>query len=135
MLLVLLLLRRPHLSVLNYTHFIHSPRFHSVFVLLVLEDSKQRVVHQQVVKLLELLQRVLVVLAGTLRQDVHLKVGLGDLRLISLLITCRVLLSLALKSLLNKVTNSRSKIGQAFGRLKRCLRRTPTGQIVSAVSV
>ena len=78
-------------------------------------------VHQQVVKLLELLQRVLVVLAGTLRQDVHLKVGLGDLRLISLLITCCVLLSLALKSLLNKDTNSRSKLGQAIiGRLKRC---------------
>lgn len=57
-------------------------------------------VHQHLVHLLELLQRVLVVLTGALRQDVHLEVRVGDLLLVRLLVRGGVLLTLALERLI-----------------------------------
>lgn len=69
-------------------------------LVLVLEHLEQIVVHQKVVELLEFFQRVLIVLTGALRQDVHLEVGLSDLRLISLLVARRILLSLTLEGLI-----------------------------------
>ena len=72
-----------------------------MMLVLVLEHLEQIVVHQKVVELLEFFQRVLIVLTGALRQDVHLEVGLSDLRLISLLVARRILLSLTLEGLLH----------------------------------
>ena len=87
-------------------------------------------VHQQVVKLLELLQRVLVVLTGALRQDVHLEVSLCNFRLISLLVTCSILLAFALEGLLNKDNNNHSWSGQSFQ-----IENGVDNQILVAVSV
>ena len=70
-------------------------------LVLFFKDLQQGVVHKQVIQMLELLQRVLVVLASTLREDVHLEVGLGNLRLVGLLVARRILLSLALEGLLH----------------------------------
>lgn len=57
-------------------------------------------VHEDLVELLELLQRVLVVLTGTLRQDIHLKVGVSNFLLVVLLVRRSVLLTLTLEGLL-----------------------------------
>ena len=59
-------------------------------------------VHQCLIHLLEFLERVLVVLASTLCQDVHLEVRIGDLLLVRLLVSRRVLLTLTLEGLLHK---------------------------------
>ena len=67
---------------------------------LVVEGGKSWVFHQLLVQLLELLERVLVVLTGTLSQDVHLKVGVGHLLLIVFLVWSGELVTLSLKFLL-----------------------------------
>ena len=81
-------------------------------LVLVSEDLEQRVVHQHLVHLLELLQRVLVVLTGALRQDVHLEVRVGDLLLVRLLVRGGVLLTLALERLLHRESQ---KCGRSAG--------------------
>ena len=64
---------------------------------LVLVQALQKwVVHQDLVELLELLEGVLVVLAGSLGENIHLEVGIGDLLLVVLLVWGSVLLSLPL---------------------------------------
>lgn len=57
-------------------------------------------IHEDLIELLELLQRVLVVLTGTLRQDIHLKVGVSYFLLVVLLVGRSVLLTLTLEGLL-----------------------------------
>ena len=58
--------------------------------------------HELVVEFLELLERVLIVLTGTLRQDVHAEVSVSHFLLVRLLVGCTELVSLALKFLLKK---------------------------------
>ena len=69
-----------------------------VFVLV--KNGKEGMVHEDLVELLELFQRVLVVLTGTLRQDIHLEVGIGYFLLVVLLVRCSILLTLTLEGLL-----------------------------------
>ena len=68
--------------------------------LVLIENGKSRILHKLAVQLLELLQGVLVVLAGTFRQDIHPEVGISDLFLVVLLVGRRELVSLPLKFLL-----------------------------------
>ena len=78
-----------------------SPHSRSSSVRLVLvEDGQSRVLHQLPVKLLEFLQRVLVVLTGPLCEDIHAEVSLGHLLLVGLLVGRRELIALPLKFLL-----------------------------------
>lgn len=76
-------------------------------VLLVLvEDLEQWVLHKDVVQLLELFEGVLEVLAGALRQDIHLKIRVRHLLLVVFLVRCRILLTLALKGLLSQTSET-----------------------------
>ena len=68
--------------------------------LVLVEYLQQGMIHEDLIQLLELLERVLVVLTGALRQDVHLEVCIGHLLLVVLLVRCRILLTLPLKGLL-----------------------------------
>jgi len=68
--------------------------------LVLIENGKSRILHQLAVQLLELLQGVLVVLAGTFRQDIHPEVGISDLFFVVLLVGRRELVSLPLKFLI-----------------------------------
>ncbi len=63
---------------------------------LLIQNAEQWMVHQLIVKLLELFEGVLEVLTGALRQNVHLKVRVRHLLLVVLLVWRRVLLTLAL---------------------------------------
>lgn len=67
---------------------------------LVCEHGKSWVVCQLLVQLLEFLERVLVVLTGTLRQDVHFEVGIGNLLFVVLLVWGGELVSLTLEFLI-----------------------------------
>lgn len=58
------------------------------------------VVHQLLVQLLELLERVLVVLTGAFGQDVHPEVGIVNLLLVLFLVVVRELVTLALEFLI-----------------------------------
>ena len=69
-------------------------------VLLVMEVSKPWIIHDHLIELLELVQRVLVVLRGTLSQDVHPEVGSGDLLLVFVLVLGCHRVSLALQPVL-----------------------------------
>ena len=99
----------------SYCCFIAAPSLSSFCVrdrsvahlVLVFEDGKERMVHKVLIHLLELLERVLVVLAGALCQDVHLEVRVRHFLLVSLLVCRCVLLALALERLLHK-TNSKT---------------------------
>ena len=75
--------------------------------LALVEHCESRVLHEHAVELLELLERVLVVLTGALRQDVHLKVGVRHLLLVVFLLWGRELVTLALEFLLHK-TNEKA---------------------------
>ena len=77
-----------------------SPHSRSSVRLVLVEDGQSRVLHQLPVKLLEFLQRVLVVLTSTLREDIHAEVSLGHLLLVGLLVGRRELIALPLKFLL-----------------------------------
>ena len=77
-----------------------SPHSRSSVRLVLVEDGQSRVLHQLPVKLLEFLQRVLVVLTSTLREDIHAEVSLGHLLLVGLLVRRRELIALPLKFLL-----------------------------------
>ena len=79
----------------------------------LVKDSKSWVLHELLVEFLELLQRVLVVLTGALRQDVHAEVRVGHLLLVLLLVVGRELVALPLQFLL-RTTNE-----IAFQRLQK----------------
>ena len=64
--------------------------------LVLVKNGESRILHQLAVQLLELLQRVLVVLAGTFCQNVHPEVSIGDIFLVRLLVWCGELVSLSL---------------------------------------
>lgn len=68
--------------------------------LVLVEDDESGILHKLTIQLLELLQRVLVMLTCALGQDVHPKVSIGDLFLIVLLIRRRELVSLPLEFLI-----------------------------------
>jgi len=54
--------------------------------LILVEDGESWVIHEMLVELLELLQRVLVVLTSTLCQDIHPEVSIGDVLLVQILV-------------------------------------------------
>ena len=81
--------------------------------LVLIQNGKSGVLHQLAVQLLELLQRILVVLTGALRQDIHPKVCISDLFFVVLLVGRRELISLPLKFLLlqeQSAENARKRV-------------------------
>jgi len=78
--------------------------------LVLVEDGQSRVFHQLTVQFLEFLQGVLVVLTGTLCQDIHPEIRVGYVFLVRLLVGRRELVSLALKFLLLQVDYDKSQL-------------------------
>ena len=69
--------------------------------LVLVKNGQSGIFHKLFVELLELLERVLVVLTGTLRQDVHAEVRISNLLLVVLLVWRTESVSLSLKFLLD----------------------------------
>jgi len=69
-------------------------------VLLLIQNLEQWMLHQCIVKLLELFERVLEVLTSAFGQDIHLEIGVGNLFLVVFLVWRRILLTLALQGLI-----------------------------------
>jgi hypothetical protein len=76
-------------------------------LLILIQNFEEGMLHENVVELLELLEGVLEMLGGALCQDIHLKVGVGNLFFVVLLVWCRILLPLALQGLLRQVRSHR----------------------------
>ena len=70
------------------------------YALVLVEYGESGVLHELPIELLELLERILVVLTGTLCEDIHAEVGLGDFLFVCLLVRCRELVTLTLEFLL-----------------------------------
>ena len=67
---------------------------------LFLEDLKPLITHKLLIELLELFKRVLVVLAGTLGENVHAEVSICNVFFVALLVTSSECVTLSLEALL-----------------------------------
>ena len=69
--------------------------------LVLVQDGKSWILHQLLVQLLELLERILVVLTSALSQDIHAEVRVRHLLLVLFLVVARELVTLPLQFLLD----------------------------------
>ena len=83
----------------NSTQPFFSTEWNSICLLV--QDFQSVILHEHLIKILELLERVLVMLTSTLGEDIHPEVCLSDFLLVVVLVAATESLSTSLKFLLN----------------------------------